>query len=73
MRRARATIRRVSNVVSGPATFGLIPRDHWFQPDWIDEERAAAGRQKMVDNNIIYGGASSLALLTRLSALALAA
>lgn len=49
--------RRVGNVVSSPATFGLIPREHWYQPDWIDEERASASRQKMVDDNIIYGGA----------------
>ena len=48
--------RRVSNVVQGPVEFGLIPHDHWFQPDWIDEEKATAGRNKMVEDNIIYGG-----------------
>ena len=49
-------------MTDAPVEFGLIPHDDWYQPDWIDEERAAAGRQKMVDNNIIYGGASSLTL-----------
>ncbi len=37
--------------------FGLIPREHWFQPDWIDEERAKASRDQMVTENVIYGGA----------------
>lgn len=50
---------RVSNVVRGPVEFGLIPHDHWFQPDWIDEEKATAGRNKMVEDNIIYGGSVS--------------
>jgi alpha 1,2-mannosyltransferase len=39
--------------------FGLIPRDHWFQPGWIDEEKAKAGREQMVKENIIYGGSVS--------------
>ncbi|KAH8825655.1 glycosyltransferase family 15 protein [Flagelloscypha sp. PMI_526] len=34
--------------------FGLIPREHWYQPDWIDEQRATNGRKKMVDQGIIY-------------------
>ena len=36
--------------------FGLIPREHWFQPDWIDEEKATKGRADMVEKGIIYGG-----------------
>ena len=40
-------------------TFALVPREHWFQPDWIDEERATKGREKMVQDNIIYGGSKS--------------
>ncbi|KAF5329373.1 hypothetical protein D9619_009451 [Psilocybe cf. subviscida] len=49
----------LQNIVSSKAEFGLIPHDHWFQPDWIDEERAAAGRTKMVADDIIYGGSVS--------------
>ncbi|KAI0030491.1 glycosyl transferase [Vararia minispora EC-137] len=49
--------RRISNIVSGPVEFGVIPRDDWFQPAWIDEARAAETRLKMKENNIIYGGA----------------
>ena len=39
--------------------FGQIPRDHWFQPDSIDEAKAKASRDKMVEKNIIYGGSVS--------------
>lgn len=28
----------------------------WYQPSWIDEERATAARNKMEEDNIIYGG-----------------
>jgi len=37
----------------------LIPHDDWFQPDWIDEEKAAAGRKKL--ENVIYGSECSSA------------
>ena len=47
---------RIGNVVSGQAIFEQIPHDHWYQPDWIDEDKAKAGRDKMVQDNIIYGG-----------------
>jgi hypothetical protein len=36
--------------------FGLIPRDHWYQPDWIDEKKATAAREDMIKNQVIYGG-----------------
>ena len=51
--------RRVSNVINGHVIFGEVPHDHWFQPDWIDEDKARAGREKMVADNIIYGGSVS--------------
>ncbi|KAH9933691.1 glycosyltransferase family 15 protein [Amylocystis lapponica] len=51
--------RRIGNVVSGPVEYGLVPSEHWFQPQWIDEERATASRNKMVEDNIIYGGSIS--------------
>jgi alpha 1,2-mannosyltransferase len=47
---------RVSVLTDAPIHFGLIPHDHWFQPDWIDEERASAAREEMVKNQVIYGG-----------------
>jgi alpha 1,2-mannosyltransferase len=36
--------------------FGVIPPEHWYQPDWIDEEKAQEGRMKLMQQNIIYGG-----------------
>ena len=37
--------------------FGVIPHDHWFQPDWIDEDKASKSRKQMEENGVIYGGA----------------
>ena len=37
--------------------FGVIPQDHWNQPDWIDEDKATKARKEMEENNVIYGGA----------------
>ena len=39
-------------------SFGLIPAEDWYQPDWIDEEKAKAGRDSLVEQGIIYGGES---------------
>jgi len=36
--------------------YGLIPKDQWVQPDWIDEDRASKAREKMVNDRVIYGG-----------------
>ncbi|KAG7092470.1 hypothetical protein E1B28_008822 [Marasmius oreades] len=47
---------RVNIMTRSPVSFGLIPKEHWFQPDWIDEGRARAGREKMMSQGIIYGG-----------------
>lgn len=55
--------RRISNLVSGKIEFGVIPKEDWYQPDWIDENKAAAGRKKMEENNVIYGGAAYHPLL----------
>jgi alpha 1,2-mannosyltransferase len=47
---------RVSVLTDAPMSFGLIPTEHWVQPDWIDEDRASKGRLKMMSQRIIYGG-----------------
>ena len=54
-------IRRTSQLVSGNASYGVIPHDHWNQPEWIDEEKARAGRNRLMAQNIIYGGAYHVA------------
>ncbi|KAJ9127538.1 Glycolipid 2-alpha-mannosyltransferase 1 [Naganishia onofrii] len=35
--------------------YGLIEHDHWYQPDWIDEEKATAAREEMIRKKVIYG------------------
>lgn len=51
--------RRITELTDADVKFGLIPREQWFQPDWIDEEKATAARNEMVKNQVIYGGMSN--------------
>jgi len=53
----RSIRRRVTELTDATVEFGLIPQDHWYQPNWIDEEKASAAREEMAKNNVIYGGA----------------
>ncbi|TFL05206.1 glycosyltransferase family 15 protein [Pterulicium gracile] len=50
---------RVSNIISSDVEFGLIPKEHWVQPDWIDEDKATKGREQMKADKVIYGGSVS--------------
>jgi alpha 1,2-mannosyltransferase len=43
-------------LTNGTASFGLLPKEHWLQPDWIDEDLARTGRDKMAEQGIIYAG-----------------
>ncbi|KAK0483652.1 glycosyltransferase family 15 protein [Armillaria novae-zelandiae] len=47
---------RVSELTDVDVKFGLIPHDHWYQPETIDEAKASEARADMVKNNVIYGG-----------------
>ncbi|KAJ7709891.1 glycosyltransferase family 15 protein [Mycena rosella] len=47
---------RVRVLTDAPMSFGVIPREHWVQPDWIDENRARQGRMKLMNQRVIYGG-----------------
>ncbi|KAG1756744.1 glycosyltransferase family 15 protein [Suillus paluster] len=51
--------KRVSVLTDAEISFGLIPRDSWVQPDWIDEDRAREGRNSLVRQGVIYGGSVS--------------
>lgn len=42
--------------------FGRISREHWYQPDSVDEEKAEAGRNRLVQEGVIYGGSVSYRL-----------
>jgi alpha 1,2-mannosyltransferase len=39
--------------------YGLIPKEHWSYPDWIDIKKADESRHKMGAANIIYGDSLS--------------
>lgn len=51
--------RRLSVLSPAKMEFGIIPRDHWYAPSWIDARKAADARKKMEEDNIIYGGTLS--------------
>jgi alpha 1,2-mannosyltransferase len=51
--------RSVAALTRSKIEFGLIPREQWYQPDFIDEKKATAGREQMLADNVIYGGAYS--------------
>ncbi|KAG1823555.1 glycosyltransferase family 15 protein, partial [Suillus subaureus] len=48
--------RRVEVLTDADVSFGLIPRETWVQPPWIDEERAQKGRNMLTQEGVIYGG-----------------
>lgn len=51
--------RRVQVLTDADVSFGLIPRETWVQPPWIDEERARKGRNMLTQEGVIYGGSVS--------------
>ncbi|KAF9005662.1 glycosyltransferase family 15 protein [Cyathus striatus] len=52
--------KRVTVLTDAPISFGLIPKEHWYQPEWIDENRARNGRLSMMAQGIIYAGKRSI-------------
>lgn len=50
-------VRHISALTHAEVEFGLIPKEHWVQPPSIDEEKASAAREQMVNDHVIYGGA----------------
>lgn len=54
-----------SAIVSGKSKYGLIPKEHWSYPEWIDMDKAAASRKKMKEAKIIYGDSESYRYMCR--------
>lgn len=50
---------RVSRAVSGQAKFGLIPKEHWSYPDFIDQDFAKKERDRMAADGVIYADSES--------------
>ena len=46
-------------LISGKTHYGLIPKDHWSFPDFIDQNKAADVRKDMANRKIIYGDSVS--------------
>ena len=46
----------VKAFISAKAEFGLIPKEHWSYPAWINQSRADAAREDMRKRKVIYGG-----------------
>ncbi|KAK3901735.1 nucleotide-diphospho-sugar transferase [Staphylotrichum tortipilum] len=48
-----------ASLVSGKTHYGLIPKEHWSFPEWIDKDKAEKVRQDMKERKIIYGDSIS--------------
>ncbi|KAH3678120.1 hypothetical protein WICMUC_001684 [Wickerhamomyces mucosus] len=51
--------RTTTALISGETKYGLIPKEHWSFPDWIDVDKAAKTREEMRQKKIIYGDSIS--------------
>ncbi|GJJ14065.1 hypothetical protein Clacol_008322 [Clathrus columnatus] len=50
--------RRTSMLTNANVSYGLIPKKHWYQPNWIDEKKATAGRRRLQRQHVIYAMSS---------------
>ena len=48
-----------SSLISGNTYYGIIPKEHWSYPEWIDQEKAKKTREEMGQKKIIYGDSES--------------
>ncbi|EJD06044.1 glycosyltransferase family 15 protein [Fomitiporia mediterranea MF3/22] len=48
--------KRTREITDAEIHYGQIPSEHWYQPDWIDDEKARQARERMQKDNVIYGG-----------------
>ncbi|KAF2226773.1 glycolipid 2-alpha-mannosyltransferase [Elsinoe ampelina] len=54
------TFKKVTSALtSGNTKYGLIPKEHWSFPEWIDQEKAKQVREDMARRKIIYGDSVS--------------
>eukprot|EP00128_Syssomonas_multiformis_P005401 Colp12_sorted_trinity150504_noHs@1860 len=47
---------KVRALTSAEVEFGVVPREHWDIPDFIDQDRMQKAMQKLEAQNVIYGG-----------------
>lgn len=55
-----ATFKKITtSLVSGKTSYGVIPKEQWSFPEWIDQDKAAKVRADMKERKIIYGDSVS--------------
>ncbi|GAA5985600.1 hypothetical protein JCM11641_004985 [Rhodosporidiobolus odoratus] len=59
--------KRVTSSLSSqaPCQYGLVPKEHWEEPSWIDEKKASEERKKMADAGVIYGDSKTYRRMCR--------
>lgn len=56
---AHSPDRRISALSDAKMEFGIIPKQHWVQPAWVDEDKAKKSRDKLSSEGVMYGGSLS--------------
>ena len=54
---------RVTKLTKSKVEFGLIPAEHWNQPQWINETKASLARQRLLKDGVAYGGEFAMLIL----------
>ncbi|GAA5888928.1 hypothetical protein JCM5296_002741 [Sporobolomyces johnsonii] len=59
----------VMSMTRSEVFFHVIPKEHWSYPEFINQTYAAEERQKMVHENVIYGGSESYRHMCRFNSM----
>ncbi|KAK9483823.1 nucleotide-diphospho-sugar transferase [Lipomyces starkeyi] len=52
-------VKMTRSLVSGNATYGVVPKEAWSMPNWIDRQKAEECMKTMESHKIPYGGMES--------------
>lgn len=47
--------RYTQSMTKAKCYYGKIDPEHWYQPEWIDEDKASKAREEMIRKKVIYG------------------
>lgn len=62
-------IELTSNLISGRARYGLIPKKHWTYPEYVDQDKAREIRESRKWAQITYGSSESYRHMCRFNSL----
>ncbi|KAI9146180.1 alpha-1,2-mannosyltransferase [Paraphysoderma sedebokerense] len=51
--------RKTKALTTARTIYGLIPKEHWGYPNWVNQTYAKECREKMAKEQVIYGGSES--------------